>query len=78
MFFSLYNGIIKQIFIPVELFPGFRTLRYNTTNEEERIPINERVEFVGRVAHNMQHFIGKRVITIPNAQNPCCYTESSD
>lgn len=76
--FSLYNGIIKQVFIPVEWLPGFSTLRYNTTNKEEQIPISGRVEFVGRVAHNMQHFIGKRVITNSNARNPCCYTEFSD
>ena len=75
--FSLYNGIIKQVFIPVTWLHCNSTIRYHTTKEEVQVPNGDRWEFVGIVAQDMKDLVGKKVIMKQNIQNPCCYTKSS-
>ncbi|WP_144277310.1 LEM-3-like GIY-YIG domain-containing protein [Mailhella massiliensis] len=72
--FSVYNGVIKQVFIPVVWIPGNSTIREFTKVTDVQKIDPDRWEFVGRVAHEKQNLIGKRITLTRGAQNPCCYT----
>ena len=73
--FAIFNGVIKQVFIPEAWIPGNSTIRISTQFDDVQEPDPKRWEFVGRVAHDKQYLIGRRLSMSKGAQNPCCYTD---
>lgn len=72
----IYNGVIKQVFIPEVWVPGNSTIREFTKSTDLQEIDEDRWEFVGRVAQDKQYLIGKRVSMAKGAQNPCYYINS--
>lgn len=75
--FAIHNNIIKNVYLIDEWHDG-NTTKYKTREINSNDPkIKERIEFTGKIAFNMQHFIGKDVSTYYSRgeANPIKYME---
>lgn len=75
--FSVYDGMILEVYEIVEWFPCGSTMRYYDRPEDQREKVEGRYEFVGRVASQniRQKYVGKIVSGFfsSGAQNPIKY-----
>ena len=59
--FAIHNNIIKNVYL-IDSWHNGNTTQYRTRKINPNDPkIKERVEFAGKIAFDMQHFIGKDV-----------------
>lgn len=63
--FTVYQGIIRQVFKIDRWYP------VTTTNPDQSI--RERWAFEGRIAKELQHYIGMSTDNYPGTQNPVRY-----
>lgn len=70
--FAVYQGKILEVYKPVAWIDGFSTMRADGVYYE---PIDNRIEFVGRVATEdvRAKYKGKKVKNYIKSQNPCQY-----
>ena len=69
---STNDGIIREVYKVAVWLPAGSTIRYGYPEEKAK----GRYEFVGTIAEEMQHLIGKRIKLPFGLQNPCIYTNS--
>ncbi len=59
--FAIHNNIIKNVYL-IDSWHNGNTTEYRTIKINPNDPkIKERLEFTGKIAFDMQHFIGKDV-----------------
>ena len=79
---SVYQGIIKQVFIPEAWLPAESTMRNNydlNQTQSPKTPDSKKIrwEFVGHIAYDKQDIVGKWIGCLDSgAQNPCIYTNT--
>lgn len=75
--FSVYDGMILEVYEPVGWYPAFETMHATRRPEKQRDKLEKRYEFVGHIADEKtrKKYVGKMVNNLfeKGAQNPIKY-----